>query len=85
MGIGLNYTDITSFDWQPLLDTASDMAVDAAKAQGKSIAEKALDAIKTSWKKIDVAGTQEKYKKNLSEHVNTTKVLGNPRSINVEN
>lgn len=77
--------DLSSFDWQALMDTAGDLAIETAKAQGKGIAQNALDSLKAQWRKVDWAGSQTKYRNNLLDSVNTTKVLGNPKAINIEN
>jgi hypothetical protein len=77
--------DLASFDWQPLLDSACELAVDAAKSQSKNIAQKALDSIKDKWKRVDITGGEETYRANLLEHIRSTKVLGNPKPIDVEN
>ena len=67
------------------MSTAADIAIDAAKTQTKGIAQIAIDSIKTKWRKIDGVGSENTYRINLHDSVNTTKVLGNPKSINVEN
>lgn len=81
----MDLVDLANFDWKPLLDSACDLAVDAAKSQSKSLGDVAITSIKTKWRKVDWKGTQTTYRTNLLETVSTTKVLGNPKSISVEN
>lgn len=81
----MNFPDLVNFDWQPLVDTAADLAIDTAKAQSKNIAQTAIASLKGQWSKVDWNGSQTKYCKNLLDAVHTTKVLGNPKSINIEN
>ena len=81
----MNDFNLANFEWQPLLDSASDFAVEIAQSQSKSIAQNAIDLLKAQWKKVDPSGSQNKYRSNLLETVSTTRVLGNPKSINIEN
>ena len=81
----MDLLDLTNFDWQSLTDKSYDYAVEVAKSGGKSIAQTGLNSLKEKWSAVDWKGGQSKYKKNLLEAVSTTKILGNPKSINVEN
>ena len=81
----MNFPDLVNFDWQPLMDTAADLAIDTAKAQSKNIAQTAIASLKGQWRKVDWNGSQTKYRKNLLDAVHTTKVLGNSKPINIEN
>lgn len=81
----MNISELAAFDWQSLMEPAGDYAVELAKSGGKSIAQSGLDSLKEKWAKVDWKGSQSTYKKNLLDSVHTTKILGNPKSINVEN
>lgn len=81
----MNLSDFTNFDWQSLTDKSFDYAVEIAKSGGKSIAQTGLNSLKEKWGGVDWKGGQSKYRNNLLQTVSTTKVLGNPKSINVEN
>lgn len=72
------------FDWSALGENASSLAIEIAKSETKSIAEKSIHDIKDVWKKIDWPGKQKKYRENLLENISTTRVLGNPKSIHIE-
>ena len=76
-------TNLLSYDWQSLTDAAGDLAIETAKAHGKGVAQAAIDALKAQWRKVDWAGSEKKYRTNLLDAVNTTKVLGNPKAINI--
>lgn len=80
----MQLSDLANLDWQSLKEAAGDYAIDFAKSGGKSLAQNSLEVIKDKWSKVDWKGTQSTYKINLLSQVNTTKVLGNPKSINVE-
>ncbi len=73
------------FDWSALGENASTIAIELAKTETKNIAEKSVGEIKDLWQKIDWPGKQRKYKENLLENISTTRVLGNPKSISIEN
>jgi hypothetical protein len=75
----------TLFDWNSLSDAAGNFAIEVAKSEAKNIADKSIDEIKDKWRKIDWPGRQKKYKDNLLENISTTKVLGNPKPIFIEN
>lgn len=80
----MNLSDLTGFDWQSLMQPAGEYAVELAKSGGKLIAQSGLDALKEKWRKVDWKSSQSTYKNSLLDSVSTTKVLGNPKSINVE-
>lgn len=72
-------------DWSSLSETATDFALDMAKSESKTIATSTADAIKEKWNSIDWRGKQAIYKNNLLENLSTTKVLGNPKPIKIDN
>ncbi|MFC7298764.1 NACHT domain-containing protein [Herminiimonas aquatilis] len=80
--------DLASFDWQGLLGQTTDFAVEIAKKQSKevvsSISDRLLETIRTKWEKVDWKGTRNDYRKNLLENLSTTKILGNPKTIRIE-
>jgi hypothetical protein len=73
------------FDWSALGENAGNFAIEIAKSETKSIAEKSILEIKDLWRKVDWPGKQKKYRENLLESISTTRVLGNPKSIHIEN
>ncbi len=76
---------LDGFNWSAISENASNFAIELAKAETKNIAEKTIGEIKDAWNKIDWQSNQKKYKLNLLENINTTRVLGNPKSICIEN
>jgi len=66
-------------------ETAIDMAKEIAKKSGTSLVESTSNSIRKKWQGIDCFGSQKKYKENLFQIVSTTKILGNPKSISIEN
>lgn len=81
----MNAIDLSSFDWQGLLEPASDFAVDIAKTQAKGVTDTLLEAIRAQWRKVDWSNTKNTYLSGLLHTISTTKVLGNPKSIDIKN
>jgi hypothetical protein len=76
------------FEWHGLLDSVTDIAFNAAKKQAEgvagAVATKLRSTISAQWSAVDWSSTRNTYRKNLEETLSTVKVLGNPRSINIE-
>ena len=62
-GRKMNISELTGFDWEALMESAGDYAVELAKSGGKSITQSALDSLKEKWGKVDWKGSQSTYKK----------------------
>lgn len=73
-----------SFDWTSLGGSASDIAIDLAKEELGDLADVAKQAIKKKWSTINWGETESKYKENLLDSVSKTRVLGNPKLIEIE-
>jgi hypothetical protein len=76
------------FDWDSLNNAAVDIAVEVAKGQAKGIAGIAADSLKTSivatWKKLNWRAAENLYRENLMDNISTTKILGNPKPIKID-
>lgn len=84
----MNELNFVTFNWDGLLDSASNLAIEAAKTQTKGIvgavAERVRASIVTKWKKVDWFGVRNDYRANLLDTISTTKILGNPKSIKID-
>jgi len=82
----LDISSLTSinFDWSSLLDAASEAGAELAKKEIGNIAESTLNQIKDKWKQVDWSSAQNKYRNNLLDTVSSTKILGNPKTIDIE-
>lgn len=75
---------VLAFDWSTLGGPASDIAIDLAKEELGDLANVAKQGIRKKWSSIDWGSTQSKYKSNLLDSISKTRVLGNPKLIEIE-
>jgi hypothetical protein len=79
---------MASFQWDGLLDSAIKFAIDIAKNQVKDVVGNAAEALKSSvaskWKKINWVDARDAYRGGLLEILSTTKILGNPKPIRID-
>lgn len=84
----MNGLDLTTFDWQGLLGSTTDIALEMAKDQSKgivdTIGDKLRDTIGAKWQKVDWKGTRNIYRQNLLDNLSSTKILGNQKTIKIE-
>lgn len=82
----MDLSSLTSinFDWSALLESTVDAGLELAKKEVGNIAETTLSQITEKWKQVDWRGAQGKYRKNLLDTVSSTKILGNPKTIDIE-
>lgn len=80
----MNVLDPSSWSWDVLLDETLGVAGDIATAKLKGGADAAIASAKKAWAKVHWNNAEESYRSNLRANLSTTKILGNPTPISIE-
>lgn len=80
----MEINDITSWAWEGLKEQALSNAAEAARIIAKEGTDAALTQIRKKWSLLKWPDSSRTYSENLRKNLSTTKVLGNPRSIEIE-
>lgn len=80
----MDITDPTTWSWELLLDKTLSTAGEIASEKLKGGADSAIAAAKKAWAKVNWDDAEDKYRRSLRTNLSTTKVLGNPKPISIE-
>ncbi len=76
--------DISEWTWEALKEPAIQLAVTAAKKGVTKGSELIVNRVTESWSRLQWSKAEEKYKENLLKIVRCTKILGNPKPIEID-
>lgn len=76
--------ELVNWAWQLTQEHAGDLAAAAAKTGISKGGEKLGDAAKALWRKVDWRSSEEKYRESLLAITRSTKILGNPKPIPID-
>ncbi len=77
--------EIVTWAWQLIQDNAGELAATAAKEGISKGGETVAQSAKELWSKVDWHTSESKYRQALMSQTRTTKILGNPKPIPIEN
>lgn len=81
----MDVTEPASWSWGNLLDETLSTAGEIATAKLKGGADSAIATARKAWAKVHWSKAEESYRRSLHSNLSTTKVLGNPTPISIEN
>lgn len=76
--------DLAAWAWESLKNPATQLAVIAAKKGVTKGAELIVNRVTDSWAQLHWSKAEEKYKDNLLKIIRCTKILGNPKEIEID-
>lgn len=80
----MDILDPFTWSWDELLDDTAKTAAQVATSKLKGGADVAIASAKKAWAKVQWRQAEEIYRKNLRANLSTTKILGNPTPISIE-
>lgn len=76
--------DLIPWAWAAMQPLAADMAASAAKQGATRGAEKVAEKAAAAWQKFEWPAAENKYRQRLQEVVRVTRILGNPKQIEID-